>query len=161
MANNRGPWVARDDGDFDRRIAQEKASARDLCTALRWHRASIAETLPVVDDDGDAERMAEVRGVLAALGRAREALATYYRLPSVAATEDDPYAQGDPPRLHARAAAPLQATALEPRGVTQERQLWALQQIMALLDSDERTQPVRQPQAGLVARLFGCRSRCS
>jgi len=156
---NSGPWMARNDEEFERRIVQEHASAHDLCVALRWHRASIAETLPVVD--GDAERMAEVRGVLATLGRAREALAAYYRLPPVAATEDDPYAQGDPPRLHARAAAPLRAAAVEPRGVTPERQRWALQQIMALLDRDERTQPVRQPRAGLVARLFGRHSRCS
>jgi len=92
------------------------------------------------------------------LGRAREALAAYYRLPPLAATEDDPYARGDPPRLHAQAAARREAAALKPRGMTQERQRWALQQIVALLDNDERMQPVRQPRAGLVARLFGRRS---
>ena len=85
--------------DDDLRFAQEEVSAHDLCTALRWHRASIAETLPVVDEDGDEQRMAQVRQVINALGQAREALVTYYKLPQTDATEDDPVAQGEPPRL--------------------------------------------------------------
>jgi len=156
-----GPWRARDDEEFERRIAQEHASAHDLCLALRWHRASIAETLPVVDDDGDAERMAEVRRVLAALGRAREALAAYYRLPPTTATEDDPYARGEPPRLHARAMVSPHSVAVEPHGVTQERQRGALQQIMVLLDSYEHAQPAEGRHGRLVAWLFGRGSRCS
>lgn len=153
MANDRGPWVARDDEEFERRLAAEQASAGDLCTALRWHRANIAETLPVVDDDGDAERMAEVRQTLDALGDARTALARYYHLPPAAATADDLYARGEPPRLHARATGRAAAAATWPRGGEQESQRWALQQFMRLLVSDEQARPSRRPGVGLFARL--------
>jgi len=154
MLDDRGPWVAHDDDDFERRVEQEAASARDLCAALRWHRASIAETLPVVDDDGDAERMAEVRRVIAVLGRAREELVAYYKLPPADARDDDPYARGDPPRIHARD---------EPRRVLdgsgtidagQARRREAVGQVMALLDSYEPPRPPRHRGAGVIARLF-------
>ncbi len=151
-----GPWIARDDEEFERRVAQEHASAHDLCLALRWHRASIAETLPVVDDDGDGERMAEVRQVLSALGRAREALVGYYHLSSADATEDDPYARGEPPRLHSRAEGciVLDRDSLSPRGTSLTRQQWAVQQLMALLDRHEAP-PAPRRRSGLLARLLG------
>ena len=154
---NSGPWIARDDEEFERRIAQERASARDLCLALHWHHVSIMEILTVVDDDGNAERMTDVRRVLVALDRAREVLATYYHLPPTTAIADVLYAQGEPPRLHTRAVAPLQTVAREPRDTSQERQREAPQQTMVLLNSDDRAahaQPTRQPQLSLIARLF-------
>lgn len=153
--DDRGPWVAHDDEEFDRRIAQEKASARDLCLALRWHRASIAETLPVVDDDGDTERMAEVRRVIAALGRAREELVAYYRLPPADATADDPYARGEPPRIHARAEPRRVLDGLAGSDAGQARRREAVGQLMTLLDSDESPRLPPRRLVGVIARLFG------
>lgn len=154
---NSGSWIARDDEEFERRIAQEKASAHDLCVALRWHRARIAETLPVVDDDGDAERMAEVRRVIAALGCAREELAAYYHLPPADATDDDPYARGEPPRIHARdePRRVLDGAIHLARGQAQQQGAVAVQQLMALLISDEPPCDPHPPRAGFIARLFG------
>jgi len=154
-----GPWMARDDEDFERRIVQEKASAHDLCLALRWHHASIAETLPVVDEDGDVGRMAEVRRVIAALGRAREELVAYYKLPPADATDEDPYARGDPPRIHGRdePRRVLDGAIHSARGQAQRHE--AIQQLMLLLGADgpSRVPPRRQP--GVIARLFGCGRR--
>ena len=99
MGDDRRTWLTSQYGEDDSQFAEEAASAYDLCTALCWHRANIAQTLPVVDDDGDAQRMAEVRQVIAALGRACEAVATYYDLPGTATSEADRDARGAPPRL--------------------------------------------------------------
>ena len=154
-----GPWIARSDDEFDRRIAQERASAHDLCLALRWHRASITETLSVVDDDGDVERMAEVRRVLAALGQAREALATYYHLLPVAATADDLYARGEPPRMHARDEPRRVFDGAIHRAREQAQRHEAIQQLLLLLGADgpSRVPPHQRP--GVIARLFRCGRR--
>ncbi len=154
-----GSWIARTDEEFELRIAQEKASARDLCQALRWHRASIAETLPVVDEDGDAERMAEVRRVIAALGRAREELAVYYRLPPADATDDDPYARGEPPRIHARDelrrglddSIRLAGGQAQGQAQAQGQRQRAMQHLIALLDSDEAPRLPPRRRAGVIA----------
>jgi hypothetical protein len=155
MEQHDGPWIARDDEDFERRIAQEKASAHDLCLALRWHRANIAETLPVVDEDGDAERMAEVRQILDALGHTRGALATYFHLPLADATEDDDYARGEPPRLHvADEARDTLGEPIRQSAPDQARQRWAMQ-LKALFDSYETVHPPRRKQSRFVDWLFG------
>jgi len=157
MANDRGPWIAHDDEEFERRVVQEKSSARDLCAALRWHHASIAETLPVVDDDGDVERMAEVRRVIAALGRAREGLVAYYKLPLTDATDEDPYARGEPPRIHARdePRRVLDGAIHLGRGQARQQGAVAVQQLMALLTSDEPPRDPHPRRAGFIARLCG------
>lgn len=156
MANDRGPWIAHDDEEFERRVVQEKSSARDLCAALRWHHASIAETLPVVDD-GDVERMAEVRRVIAALGRAREELVAYYKLPLTDATDEDPYARGEPPRIHARDEPRhvLDGAIHLGRGQARQQGAVAVQQLMALLTSDEPPRDPHPRRAGFIARLCG------
>ncbi len=157
-----GPWIARTDEEFERRIAQEKVSARDLCLALRWHHASIAETLPVVDEDGDVGRMADVRAVLDALGRARGWLVAYYKLPPTDATDEDPYARGEPPRIHARASRD------EPRRVfdgaihrarEQAQRHEAIQQLILLLGADGPSRVPSHQRPGVIARLFRCGRR--
>ncbi len=99
MAADRDSWLASQYGEGDSQFAEEAASAYDLYAALCWHRASIAETLPVVDDDGDAQRMAEVRQVIAALSGACEAVVTYYDLPWTDLSGDNPATRGAPPRF--------------------------------------------------------------
>lgn len=77
---------------------REATAARDLCIALRWHRANIASTLPAIDEN-DAERRGELRDYVTALDRARETVVAYYDLPLADAVEEDAYPLGSPPIL--------------------------------------------------------------
>jgi len=86
-------------GDVWEEDEWEVAAARDLCLALRWHRANIASTLPVVEEEDDTTRSTELRRYIDALGRAREALVAYYDLPVLDAVDNDAYPQGAPPRI--------------------------------------------------------------
>lgn len=85
--------VDEEDRQIARESAQAAASACDLCTMLRWHRATMAGRIMVVDEE---ERRTRFEQYHAALGQAREALIAYYELPPELA-EDDEWPQGAPP----------------------------------------------------------------
>ncbi len=139
MGDDTSLRAAPDDDDDEQGFAQEEASAHDLCLALRWHRASILETLPAVDDDGDMQRMAEVRQVISRLENACEALVTYYKLPWTDATEDNLAPQGEPPRL------------IDAR--THSALLEGLQSV-PVCDPDDAPQGTHLRLPGLMARLL-------